>query len=180
MSSDKEGVAIKDWSFQTDRGPWQVLAKHLIDTLELTWRIQRTSARLNGPTPQKIQSLFDGMIRELHLFSDMIADRLGALAVEEPGSVTFRPNQYWRLFAEGGLDLPEVLELLLCGCAHYSQLTSEAITDLRWWEDADSVKLLKSISMKVDRCLWFLDIYLEGLALSTDASRLPDWQPAAA
>ena len=68
--------------------------------------------------------------------------------------------------------------MLLCGYARYARQTSEAITSLRRSGDLESSELLRVISNAVERCLWFLEIYLEGLALNSDGSRLPEWSAA--
>jgi len=91
-------------------------------------------------------------------------------AVTEPDQIS-----YWRLFPVDSYDLRDQLEVLLCGYAHYARQTSEACTKLQQAGDLQSSELLAAISKRIDRCLWFLEIHLEGLALRMDDNRLPAW-----
>ena len=120
------------------------------------------------------------MAGEIQRFIDLIRKRLeGRGTDDDPHIVKSGPHSYWRLFATDSIDAREQFELLLCGYAHYARQTSEAITNLQRSGDLESSDLLGTILKDVERCLWFLEIYWEGLALKTDGSHLPDW-PAVA
>src|SRR5437667_423729 len=79
--------------------------------------------------------------------------------------------------SEPMLVILEKLESLLCCYAHYARETSAASVSLQRLGDIESSRILAAIMSCVDRCLWFIEIYLEGLALKTDGSQLPDWSP---
>ena len=84
-------------------------------------------------------------------------------------------SPYWHLFPVDSQDLREQLETLLCGYARYARNTSKASARLLQAGDLEGFELLADIFKGVDRCLWFLEIHLEGVALKMDDTHLPDW-----
>jgi DNA-binding ferritin-like protein len=180
MSKSQKAVAVNGWAeAQVLERPLLILEKQLMDTLELQWHVQQVRIRSTGQTTAKARSLFEGMASELQTFIGQIRKRLEDRGTENPRIVEMGPSSYWRLFAADSIDTHEQLEVLLCGYAHYARQTSEAITNLRRSDDLESSELLGGIFKAVEQCLWFLEIYLEGLALNTNGIRLPDW-PAVA
>jgi hypothetical protein len=79
----------------------------------------------------------------------------------------------WRLFDTDGSDSRAHLESLLSGYAHYARTTSDSISMSEMLGDVESVKLLRKIFKAADRGIWFIEFYLEGLALHMDTGRLP-------
>ena len=176
MAFDVDGRAQEQGAAR----PVHILEKQLMITLELRWRVQQVRIRSNGATAMKTRLLFDGMASELQTFVNLIRKRLENLKKEDPHFVEMVPGSYWRLFAADSIDAHEQFEALLCGYAHYARQTSEAITSLRRSDDLESAEVLSAIFTAVERCLWFLEIYFEGLALNTDSTHLPDWSDSAA
>ena len=160
-----------------------ILEKQLMRTFELAWHVEQARTRSNGELSEKARSLFAGMANELQSFSQMIGERIESLKsgkssnMRQPCIARADVNSHWRLFRADSADLREQLESLLCGFAHYGRQTSEANTSLQGLGDTESSQLLGAIFNAVERSLWFIEIYLEGLALKTDGSRLPDWSP---
>ena len=176
MSKSQKGLAVNGWAQeQIAERPVLILERQLMDTWELQWDVQQVRVRSNGSTTMKNRLLFDGMAREVQRFIDLIRKRLECWTKEEPHRVEMGSRSYWRLFATDSIEPREQFEALVSGYVHYEKRTSEAIATLRRSGDLESAELLGMISKDVERCLWFLDIYLEGLALNSDGSRLPDW-----
>ena len=176
MSEPLNALAV-DYSVE-DSGiepPILVLEKQLTDTLELTWRIHQARIRSNCSTSMKTQLLFEGMASELQSFSEMIRQRLASLQNHQGDACEIQSAPYWRLFSADPADLHELLDSLVSGYARYARQTSEAIASLQRQGDLESLELLAIIFKSADRCLWFLEIYLEGSAFKTNSSRLPDW-----
>jgi DNA-binding ferritin-like protein len=168
----------KRWSDEiTVEGPVLILEKQFTNTLELSWHVRQARIRSNGES-MKTLSLFDGMSSELRGFAEIIRKRLELLTSETPRAVGNRQNAHWRLFAADSVDLREQLESLLYGYACYARQTSEAIASLKRLGDLESARLLEKMFKATDRCLWFLEIYLEAVALNTHSDRLPDWPSA--
>jgi DNA-binding ferritin-like protein len=176
MSKSQKALAVDRWAEeQVAERPVLILEKQLIDTLELQWHAQQVRIRSNGTTTTKTRLLFDGMASEIQTFIDLIRKRLECWRKEAPHIVENVPGSYWRLFAADSIDPREQFEALLCSYARYARQTWEALTSLRRSGDLESSELLGMISNAIERCLWFLEIYLEGLALNSDGSRLPEW-----
>ena len=174
MSSQK-APAVNGWAQQRATDPVFILERHLTDTLELQRHVQQVRIRSHGGTTTKTQLLFDGMAGELQTIINLIRNRLACCRTEGPHIVENGSSSYRRLFDADGFEPRELFEALLFGYAHYARQTSEAITSLRRSGDPESAELLAGIFKAVERCLWFLEIYLEGLALNTNGSRLPEW-----
>ena len=176
MSKSQNMLTLSSWA-EASAGERTVpiLEKQLMRTIELHWHVEQARIRLNGELTAKTRSLFVGMASELHSFTEMIRKRLESLKTREPHIMNADASLHWRLFPADSADLREQLESLLCGFAHYGRQTSEANTSLQGLGDTESSQLLGAIFNAVERSLWFIEIYLEGLALNADSSRLPDW-----
>ena len=159
--------------------PLLILEKQLMDTLELQWHVQQVRIRSNVATTKKTRILFDGVSSELEKFIGAIRKRLDYWRTEETHIVELGPGSHRRLFAVDGIELREQFEALICGYVHYEKQTSAAIASLRLSGDLESVELLGAISKVVERCIWYLAIYLEAMALNCDGSRLPEWSAVA-
>src|SRR5438093_11607981 len=173
MSKSEMALFGNDWTDVTvTQGPALILEKYLSATLQLCCRVEQERLRSSGTTPAKTRLLFDGLAGERQAFMASLRNRLNLWKRKET-AVTEGEQVYWRLFPVDSYDLRDQLEILLCGYAHYARQTSEACTKLQQAGDLQSSELLATISKRIDRCLWFLEIHLEGLALRMDDNRLP-------
>jgi len=176
MSKSEKALLGNSWTDEiVTQGPALILEKYLSATLQLSWRVEQERIRAGGATPTKTRLLFDGLAGELQLFIANLQKRLKVWKRKEPAVTEGDQSSYWRLFPVDSYDLRDQLEALLCGYAHYARQTSEACTKLQQAGDPRSSELLATISTRIDRCLWFLEIHLEGLALRMDENRLPAW-----
>jgi DNA-binding ferritin-like protein len=173
--SDNNALAKKKSNHDLSmRRPIFILENHLMDTLELQWHVQQARVRLSELGDSKIQALFEGLTGELRMFTDTIQDRLQLLRTDGPHLVEWTSSSFWRLFSNDDVNGFSQFEALVYGYAHYAKQTSKAIANLEVMGDSESADLLKRISDATDRCLWFVEIYMEGFALNVD-SGLPDW-----
>jgi starvation-inducible DNA-binding protein len=156
--------------------PLLILERQLMDTLILQWHVQRVRIRSNGSTTTKARALFDGLAEEVSSFIDMIRRRLDCWNKKRRHITDIGPRSYWRLFPTDTLDPHDQFETLISAYVHYERQTSQAILSLERSGDLESSQLLSAISKAVERCLWFLGLYLEDLALNNTGSYLPDWQ----
>lgn len=157
------------------RRPIFILENQLMDTLELQWHVHQAGVRLSEIGDAKIEALFDGLTAELRMFIDTIHARLQSLRKEGPHLVEWTSSSFWRLFAKDDVNGFSQFEALVYGYAHYAKQTSKAIANLDVMGDSESANLLKRIFNATDRCLWFVEIYMEGFALNVDSCGLPDW-----
>jgi len=155
--------------------PLLILERQLMDTLILQWHVQRVRIRSNGST-LKARTLFEGLAGELHTFIDAIRKRMDCWNKKARYITDNGPRSYWRLFPADILDPRDQLEALISAYVHYERQTAQAILSLRRAGDLESLQLLGAISKAIERCLWFLGLYLEDLALRNTGSHLPEWQ----
>jgi DNA-binding ferritin-like protein len=155
--------------------PIFILENQLMDTLELQWHVQQAHIRLNAMNEAKVDALFEGLTGELRGFTDTIRKRLQSLRREGSHYVEWSSSSFWRLFAVDDVKSFSQFEALVYGYAHYAKQTSKAILSLERLGDVESSNLLREISRVTDRCLRFVEIYMEGCALNCDISHLPDW-----
>ena len=154
-----------------------VLQKQCMDTKELQGYLDQVRADLNGQCDPKIRQLLDSLSGELNHCSHLLSERIGSLS---SAPALYRPDQSpshssWRLFSGDTSDCREQLESLLSAYAHYVRTTWDSITVLTRIGDVASVGALNLILAATEKGLWFIEIYLEGLALRMDCRRLPEW-----
>lgn len=152
-----------------------VLERQYLDTVELQAHVDDARKSIYVHNPPNIGLLLEGMSGELTAWRASLEERITSLL---PRSVRPRASEidaqpFWRLFQTDGSDCGAHLEALLSGYAHYSRATCDSIAFLELLGDADSVRLLQKISTAADKAIWFVEIYMEGLALRMDLARLP-------
>lgn len=176
MRKSQNVLAEKEWSHEQEHErPLLVLEKHLIDTLELQWHIQRVQIRSRTAPSASERALFDGMSTELQTFVGSIRKRLECLGARQVETSETDGDAPWPLFGIDTLDARDRFEALLCGYAYYARQTSDAISILRKSGDRESSELLGNILNAVYRCLGLFEIRLEELALNIESSRSLDW-----
>jgi hypothetical protein len=119
----------------------------------------------------------------IHLHNDLLADSRALtkhLEILSPGcgglgaGVTGQQS-FWALFPTSDADSRSHLEALVGGYARFMRITSDIATGLRALGDAEGLRILERFTTAGGRALWYLEIYLEAVALHNDESRLPLW-----
>jgi len=175
MSKSADPLDEDEWTAeQAPERPLLALEKQLFETLELKCFIQWIQIAPPGATSTKARAFFEGLSRELQIFIDSIRERVESRRNMRPQMIRMNASSYW-LFAERFIDPYQQFEALLCGYACYARQTSETVTCLRRSGEWESCEVLRAILKTVHRCLRFLEICLESLALNPDGSGLPDW-----
>jgi DNA-binding ferritin-like protein len=159
----------------SDQRAFLVLEKQLMRTIELRRNVEQARYRSIEQLTGKVRILFDGMANELQSFSQMMVERLQSMQAQQCHTHTAGTVTLWRLFCVEKGNLHDELKSLLCSYARYGRETSEAKTSLQRLGDLESVRLLTDVQIAVDRSLWFIELYLEGLIFHTSENRLPDW-----
>jgi DNA-binding ferritin-like protein len=106
----------------------------------------------------------DGFHRELQAFMDQIHKRLKGCGLAKPG--VDQVTSFWNWIDTESNDPREQVRILLSGYVRYETRTVEAIRNLEWCGDFESSHLLHDVLEYIERCLCFLEMYLEELALS--------------
>ena len=156
-----------------------VLQRQYLDTAELRSHIDRARDAIDAANAARVCSLLSGVSGELSTCGTLLQERIGSLS---PSSPPLQPaegdsQRFWRLFRTDGPDCSGHLEALLSGYVHYARATSDSIAFLEMLGDADSVTLMQRIFDVADRGIWFIELYMEGLALHMDTGRLPEFTP---
>lgn len=145
---------------------------------ELNIRLRHASRTLKGRAHPRIVQLLTNLYRDLLAERSRLAERLDSLS---PGCATVRapvPGQrvFWSLFPAGDADCRAHLEALVAGYARFMRFTSGILTALTPIADPEDVRIVERFAVAGNRGLWYLEIYLEGLALRMDQNRLPRWR----
>jgi DNA-binding ferritin-like protein len=143
--------------------------------------VDRARGTINGANAPNIRSLLDGLSLELTACFSWLEQRLSSLLANAAATRPSNPesNSFWRLYGAGETDTPAHLEALLSGYAHYARATSDSIEFLVRLGDTESAKVLERVAAVSDKGLWFIELYMEGLALHMDLGHLPSFIPAA-
>jgi hypothetical protein len=170
--------------YQLEQSPMNralaVLKCQCVDTVELQAQVARALESEASGSAQ-VQMLLDGIKRELGVCRAWLEERM-ALCSPGPGqsgAAELAPSPLRGLTSGEGFDCVAHLATVLSAYLKYARATSESITFLEFLGDSDSVKIMRRISSVVDRGIWFLEIYMEGLSLHMDTSHLPKYVTAA-
>jgi starvation-inducible DNA-binding protein len=155
------------------------LNKQLADIIDLRSQARQAHFNVKGPYSQALGSLFDGLARELRRFADLMAERIRALGGHP--AVTVRSvalESNLRDYPTDALDAREHLEALLSSYSLYELNTRHNMKAAQAIGDLETTQLLELILISIEKNLWFLEAYLEGIAVGLHGGKLPQWTPA--
>jgi starvation-inducible DNA-binding protein len=157
----------------------QLLNQQLADTVDL--RSQARQARLNvrDVYAQELTWLFDGLAQELRQFADALAQRICDLGGHPLTTVRFAARaSHLRDYPLDALDPRDHLEALLSGFSRYEFDTQHNRSAAKKAGDLETDKLLAVIAVAIEKNLWFIEAYLEGIAVGLQPAHLPQWRSA--
>lgn len=138
-----------------------LLNQTLAATLDLKTQTKQAHWNVKGMDFYQLHELFDEMATELEEYTDMVAERVTALAGTAMGTA--------RIAAANSI-LPEYDLDAVGGVAHvtaladryaaYAKHLREAIGTSEEYNDADTADLYTEISRTIDKRLWFLEAHL--------------------
>ena len=76
------------------------------------------------------------------------------------------------------LDAYDHLDALLSSYSRYERHTRSNTNAAHDIGDSETEELLKVISAAIEKNLWFLEVYLEGVAIGLHGRKLPIWTSA--
>lgn len=139
----------------------EILNKTLAATLDLKTQTKQAHWNVKGMDFYQLHELFDEMATEIEEYTDMVAERVTALAGTALGTA--------RIAASESI-LPEYPLDIVAGADHvtalaerysaYAQHVREAIDKTDELGDADTADLYTEISRTIDKRLWFLEAHL--------------------
>lgn len=140
-----------------------LLNQTLAATLDLKTQTKQAHWNVKGMDFYQLHLLFDEMAGELEEYTDLVAERVTALAGTAMGTA--------RIAAEESI-LPEYAFDAVSGAEHvaaladryslYAKHLREAIDSTDGLGDADTADLYTEISRAIDKRLWFLEAHLVG------------------
>ena len=155
-----------------------VLDRQWMDTVELLTHVDQARKCIRAGIPRNIRSLLDGMSCELNACCRLLQDRIAQLSprfMRSRQSAIESESSFWRLFPTEESDCTTHLEALLSGFARYPRRACDSVTFMELMGDAESLILLERISAVADRGIWFIELYMESLALDMDGEHLPEF-----
>ena len=155
-----------------------VLDRQWMDTVELLTHVDQARQCIRAGITRNIRSLLDGMSCELNACCRLLQDRIAQLSptfMRSRQSGIESESSVWRLFPTEESDCTTHLEALLSGFARYARRASDSVTFMELMGDVESLILLERISAVADRGIWFIELYMESLALHMDGEHLPEF-----
>ena len=153
-----------------------LLNKQLADTLDLRSQVRQSYFNVKGPYNQELHSLFDGLALELRRFANLIATCIQDMGGYAVASVRFVATESGlRDYPADVVDARDHLEALLSSYSRYELNTRQKMKAIRELGGSESAVLLQAVLGSVENNLWFLEAYLEGIAVGLHGRKLPVW-----
>ncbi len=138
-----------------------ILNSTLAATLDLKTQTKQAHWNVKGMDFYQLHELFDEMAGELEEYTDMVAERVTALAGTALGTARIAASESilpeYPLDAVSGIDHVTALAERY---AAYAKHVREAIGSTDHLGDADTADLYTEISRTIDKRLWFLEAHL--------------------
>jgi starvation-inducible DNA-binding protein len=154
----------------------RLLNQQLADTLDLRSQARQSYFNVRGSYSQELRLLFDGLARDLRQVADLVAERItdvGGYAIATVRSVADESGL--RHYPTDVLDAHDQLEALLSSYSRYELDTQHNMKAAREIGDSETAALLQVIGVSIENNLWFLEAYLEGIAIGLHGRKLPSW-----
>ena len=140
-----------------------ILNQSLAATLDLKTQTKQAHWNVKGKDFYQLHLLFDEMADELEEYSDMVAERITALAGTAMGTARIAASESiipeYDFDAIGGM---EHVAALADRYAAYAKHLRESIDKADVLGDMDTSDLYTEISRTIDKRLWFLEAHLVG------------------
>ncbi|WP_036479600.1 DNA starvation/stationary phase protection protein Dps [Myxosarcina sp. GI1] len=139
----------------------QLLNQTLAATLDLKTQTKQAHWNVKGMDFYQLHELFDEMATELEEYTDMVAERVTALAGTAMGTARIAASE--SILPEYDLDAVSGVEhvtALADRYAAYAEHLRKAIDTTDEMGDADTADLYTEISRTIDKRLWFLEAHL--------------------
>jgi len=138
-----------------------VLNKHLAAAIDLHGQIKQAHWNVRGPGFIAIHELFDKVAEDVESYSDMLAERAGALGGTAQGTVQTAAKQSFLIpYPHGIADEKQHLFAVAGSLAAFGQSAREAIGLATNAGDPATADLFTEILRGVDQQLWFVQSHL--------------------
>jgi DNA-binding ferritin-like protein len=156
----------------------EILEKERLEVMELRRYLMRLRVLLKGQLSPRIQELLDGLFQGITHCGDLLAVRVNSLSYDSLlGPPPSLPWEYrWKVSAGEITHCRELLLSIQLAYAHCARTTAESMSAIASLGDMESSAILRWVWSSTKESLWFIEIYLEGLAVGMDCRALPEWK----
>jgi starvation-inducible DNA-binding protein len=136
----------------------ELLNKHLAAAIDLHAQMKQAHWNVRGPTFIAIHELFDKVAGDVEGYSDLIAERAGALGGTANGTVQVAAERSFLIpYPLGIADEREHVFAVSEALAGFGESAREATGLATTFGDADTADLFTEISRGIDQLLWFVE-----------------------
>jgi len=138
-----------------------ILNKHLAAAIDLHGQVKQAHWNVRGPSFIAIHELFDKVAEDVENYSDMIAERVGALGGTAQGTVQSAAKQSFLVpYPHGIADEKQHVFALAGSLAAFGQSAREAVGLTTEAGDVATADLFTEILRGIDQQLWFVQSHL--------------------
>jgi starvation-inducible DNA-binding protein len=136
----------------------ELLNKHLAAAIDLHAQVKQAHWNVRGPGFIAVHELFDRVSTEVENYSDMLAERAGALGGTAQGTVQIAVQRSYLVpYALGIADNKKHLFAVAEALAAFGEAAREAITLASDFGDLDTADLFTEMSRGIDQQLWLVE-----------------------
>jgi starvation-inducible DNA-binding protein len=141
----------------------ELLNKHLAAAIDLHGQLKQAHWNVRGPAFIAIHELFDKVAEEAENYSDMIAERAGALGgTAEAGARLVADKSFLSPYPLGIADEKSHIEAVSAVLARFGESARKAIDESAAFGDAATADLFTNIVRGIDQQLWFVESHNAG------------------
>lgn len=139
----------------------ELLNKNLAAAIDLHAQMKQAHWNVRGPGFIAIHELFDKVSVEVENYSDLIAERAGALGGTAYGTIQVAAERSFLIpYPLGIADEKEHVFAVSGALAAFGQSVREAIVQAASYGDANSADLLTEVSRGIDQQIWFVESHV--------------------
>ncbi len=136
----------------------ELLNKHLAAAIDLHAQVKQAHWNVRGPAFIAVHELFDKVSAEVEEFSDMLAERAGALGGTAHGTLqTAAKETFLKPYKLGIASEKEHIEAIASALALFGDSIRDSIGKSDDIDDPTTADLFTQISRGVDQQLWFIE-----------------------
>jgi len=136
----------------------ELLNKHLAAAIDLHAQLKQAHWNVRGPGFIAVHELFDSVATAVEEYSDILAERAGALGGAAQGTVQVAAEQSFLVpYPLRIADCNEHVFAVSSALAAFGQSVREASGQATSHADADTADLFTQVSRGIDRQLWFVE-----------------------
>jgi starvation-inducible DNA-binding protein len=135
-----------------------VLNRHLAATIDLHAQVKQAHWNVRGPTFIAIHELFDKVAAAAEEYSDLVAERAGALSGTAEGTIQVAvEHSFLDRYRLGIADAEAHIGAVTAVLASFGESVRNAIDETASFGDVDTSDVFTEISRGVDQQLWLVE-----------------------